>query len=420
MRQNRLPRRTSAMLFGAVQVTRGVRGHYALVALLTLILPLSRPAEANVLTDIGSGMCSLVNGGSSCTSTSVSELSCDIKLGAATGVPNSSKRTYAFTGTCTSRTSGTVVALRAAGKWDDDQYMADEAINIDPLGAGSLGGGVVSRFRCEADPWLNPGTHCSVIDRKVSTMTQVFSFQNPATASYVSPEQAARLSKQSAAGAPPPPPPPAPKQEASKSASTASREARMRLGGGPVPLGGTRPQVAGVAPAGPSDQAKLEPAKPRLRVAAQRTQVDNSCGDLHRLLTVSVTLYNDGGPLMANRGEVYVKEAGGALLSSAGIRIPDLGHARQVELNIPVGTMESYRTKLPGTHRLEVHVVSGEHAFAALTHAGQVTLPAGFCAGMAGVKSPSKALLPPLQQRASPALNPQPEPPAPRLALPAH
>jgi len=136
--------------------TRPIAAVLSAAALLFLcaLLP-SRPAQANILKDIGGAMCAVViNGGHKCESKTVVnwDLRCDVKLGGASGVPNGKEHTYAFTGTCVSNSSATVIRVAAKGTWDSSKFIADEAINIDKEGAGDLGGGIVTKFRCTGDP----------------------------------------------------------------------------------------------------------------------------------------------------------------------------------------------------------------------------------------------------------------------------
>ncbi len=124
---------------------------------------------------------------------------------------------------------------------------------------------------------------------------------------------------------------------------------------------GTQPRIRGLpghrGMVSTGRRARLQLPPPRLRVIRESSKTDYKCANLKKLLTVSETIYNDGGPLAAHRATAYVKEFGGAELFSAGIPIPPMAHGQQVAVKIPVSVMKSRVGKLPGTHMLSVYLM---------------------------------------------------------------
>jgi len=369
-----------------VRIHRAATRGLALLAALGLVVPCMlapRSAQANILSDIGGGLCAVfVNGGHKCESKTVvqMDLKCDIKLGGASGVPNGQQHTYAFVGTCVSTKSGTVIRVAAKGTWDRSKYIADEAINVDKEGAGDLGGGVVTRFRCTGDPWISErySVTCSVLERHATTLPNNFSYNLPATADYATLAEATELSRHHADVAPPPPPPPAAPPKTFRRPRVLTDNRR------PAPdaikgfAGGRGTVMQRKKNTGTSMQASHALAKfpPKVRVLQRSDKVDYRCSDLHKLITVRETLYNDGGPLAAHHATVYAKEDGGAHLGSRAIYVPPMAHGTRAQMTIPIGTSASYRDKLPGTHHVSVYLkVDNKPKAFFLT----LSLPKGYC-----------------------------------------
>jgi hypothetical protein len=149
---------------------------------------------------------------------------------------------------------------------------------------------------------------------------------------------------------------------------------------------------------------------PHLRVVSHTETVDRSCANLARFITIRETVMNDGGPLAAGRARLYVKETGGAHLSSRAVPVPALAHGAMRTLTVKAGTGEAYRAKVPGPHTLPVVLVVNGKATATNVVEG---LRPNLC-------QVHRRTVHPLRRMPSVKLNPQPEPPsAPRtLAIP--
>jgi len=115
---------------------------------------------------------------------------------------------------------------------------------------------------------------------------------------------------------------------------------------------------------------------PKVRVIQRNDKVDYKCANLHKLITIRETLYNDGGPLAAHHATVYAKEDGGAHLGSRSIYVPPMAHGARAQLTVPIGTSAPYRAQLPGTHHVSVYLkVGGKPKAFFLT----LSLPKGYC-----------------------------------------
>jgi hypothetical protein len=103
-----------------------------------------------------------------------------------------------------------------------------------------------------------------------------------------------------------------------------------------------------------SKHARSTIGRPLVAVAVAQATLEANCAAPQPALIASVTLRNSGGPLGTNQGEIYVKEFGGANLSSAGVPLPAIGAGRStMPLKIPLITLQPY-SSLPGQHRLAV------------------------------------------------------------------
>lgn len=149
---------------------------------------------------------------------------------------------------------------------------------------------------------------------------------------------------------------------------------------------------------------------PQLRVLSHSGTVDSSCADLARFITIRETVRNDGGPLAAGRARLYVRETGGAHISSRAVPVPALAHGAMTTLAIRAGTREAYRGKVPGRHTLPVFLVVNGKTVRTNVVEG---LRPGTCQLRRRAAHPSHVA-------PSVKLNPQPEPPsAPRrLTIP--
>ena len=149
--------------------------------------------------------------------------------------------------------------------------------------------------------------------------------------------------------------------------------------GAPLRLGTLRPT---------RKVAKSVIGAPRLEVAGAQATLEANCKAPQPALTASVTLRNSGGPLGTNKGEIYVKEIGGANLSSAGVALPAIGAGQlTLPLKISVITLQPY-SSLAGRHRLTVilqpSTLDGKPGFdqpPGAPYTLEVEIPLGHCAG---------------------------------------
>jgi hypothetical protein len=128
------------------------------------------------------------------------------------------------------------------------------------------------------------------------------------------------------------------------------------------------------------------PARPSVTVSRANATVEGNCRAPAPAVVVSVTLRNSGGPLAASQGTVYVKELGGAGLTSGGVHLPAIGASRTTPaLRIPLITTRPY-SSLAGRHELEVMLepstTNGKASFDKPLGRGYtlyVDVPAGHC-----------------------------------------
>jgi hypothetical protein len=128
-------------------------------------------------------------------------------------------------------------------------------------------------------------------------------------------------------------------------------------------------------------------------------------------------LYNDGGPLAAGHAKLFVKETGGAHISSSTVSVPAMAHGASKVLTLKAGTAPAYRGKVPGQHRLTVSLSLGGKTTTSMLMA---RLPSGLCQPQHRRMQASPGIHLRTKTDDIRKLNPQPEPPsAPsRLSLP--
>jgi hypothetical protein len=373
-------------------------------------------------------------------------ISCSgLHLTAATGAPNGKLRSYKFSGTCelyhTADGSGglQVTHVLANGKWDALAQQAEEGVTVltNPIEGG---GGWSTKYTCTDDPWLNPGAKCSKTFQLgnpppvYDPITDVLA-RHPITMGRVNAKLAAQLSEQSS------------HQKSSAHAGKQQGPSVIHRG---IALGGARgnpknlhlssayppspasrvasnrfsPQASRSTPPGSMQaRASMHVPPPNVRLLSETYQVDQSCSDMHRLIVVTATVRNDGGPLPMHRWRVFVMEGGGADLDSGSVWVPPLGLQGQTDVEIPVNVLKGFVPKLPGTHSLSLIAVDDQTGHNTKTAMQPITLPAGICQPKLQVSSPAGLRMQPRQHFNPPPgtkLNPQPEPPAPvhHMSLP--
>ncbi len=111
-------------------------------------------------------------------------------------------------------------------------------------------------------------------------------------------------------------------------------------------------------------------------------RVDRDCKDDKRLVTLDVTVRNDGGPLGGRKWSVYAGESSGIGLSSLGgwvPWIPPLAPGAQASMTIQLGVQQGSRIgQLPGSHSLKIvslNTLTGKKNITPIT----ITLPKGIC-----------------------------------------
>jgi hypothetical protein len=160
--------------------------------------------------------------------------------------------------------------------------------------------------------------------------------------------------------------------------------------------------------------------EPSLAVTSVVPQVQTqNCQSPQPALIAVVTIKNSGAPLATDQGSVYVKEFGGGNLGSGGIQLPAIGSGQTKMVNIPAITMRPYAS-LAGSHQLQVIfspvLAGGKYSFKKPNpYSFSATFPPGYCSS-GGTRRP---MGPSGLQPVNPKLNPQPEPPAPRMSLPS-
>ncbi len=93
--------------------------------------------------------------------------------------------------------------------------------------------------------------------------------------------------------------------------------------------------------------------KPNLSVASAMVKIEPNCQAPLPAMTVAVTIKNNGGALTTGKGHVFVKEIGGANLSSGGIPLPAIGAGQTQSVDIPAITLQPY-SSLVGAHQVHV------------------------------------------------------------------
>ncbi len=378
-----------------------------------------------------------------------------LHLTAATGVPGGNIRTYKFSGTCelyhTQDGSGglQVTHVLANGSWDAQAQQAEEGVTV-LTKPNEGGGGWSTKYTCTDDPWLHPHAKCSKTFQLGKTptvydpITDILD-QHPITMGRVNAKQAAQLSEKSShhqkssahAG----------KKHGPSLANRKMTAGNARSNAGNLHIGSSYPpSPAGrIAPNGMRAPATSSPGHPgtmqarttlklpppNVRVLGERTIVDQSCHDTHKLIVIDATVRNDGGPLKMHQWELYVMEGGGAGLSSGGVWVPPMGPRAEAHVSVPVLVLKSRIAQLPGTHWLKL--ISQGQGHKATTLLSPITFSAGICQPHLQMGSPA-AMHPKMSgsyppspcvgvkcQQANPKLNPQSEPPAPRhqMSLPA-
>jgi hypothetical protein len=269
-----------------------------------------------------------------------------LKLVDASGVPDGAIHSYMFQGSIVfypTAKSGEFVSPYenfwgdGKGSWNQGSKEAEERFKF----SGSLAGKLLVLFKCQKDPWLTTNAGCVFISTQYSgTSGKVYDWNlilktrgRPLSTGAVTLAAATELSKKHvASGAPPPPPPnPQPKRDP------------LKIGDALVAPGGLK--------AAPGVAAAL--AKPNLGVVASRANIEPNCQPLKPAMTVKVTIRNSGGPLTENKGTVFLKEIGGANLSSGGVALPKLNSGQELVVSIPAISPQPY-SSLAGQHKLQV------------------------------------------------------------------
>jgi len=188
-------------------------------------------------------------------------------------------------------------------------------------------------------------------------------------------------------------------------------------------------------------QATAQIAPPKLRLIRETHSVDTSCSNMNRLVTFKVQLRNDGGPLAAHKLEVWVEDDK-LVLPYDGVNqekwIPPLMPGGTATVTLPIAVLQRNIGQLPGAHSVALRfytstaLQNGMRPIA--TKHITIILPQGICQPKLRMGSPAgmhpkanRAAYPPSPcvgakcRKASPKLNPQPEPPSAvhRLSLPA-
>ena len=367
-----------------------------------------------------------------------------LHLTAATGAPNGKVRTYKFNGTCelyhTLDGSGglQVTHVLANGKWDAVSQQAEEGVTVltAPIEGG---GGWSTKYTCTDNPWLNRHAKCSKTfqlghpPRVYDPITDILD-RHPITMGMVNAEQATQLSEKSS--------------HHQSSAHAGKQQVRFRVHRG-IALGGARsnpknlhlsasfppspasrvasnrfapPAPGPMRPRGVQQTGRPKLAAPKVIVVHDSYHVDLGCHDKMRLIVVTATVRNDGGPLPMHQWVMSAMEADG-VLGSGGYYVPPLAPHAQTQVKIPVWVQNGLVAKLPGKHYVMVFGQGyGQKTTTKLWP--PITLPAGICQPTMRVSSPAGAVRiqrgSHIKKPPSPKLNPQPEPPSAthRLSLP--
>jgi len=312
-----------------------------------------------------------------------------------------SKESYSLSGfSSTSTNYGIDMDIVGKGTWDRKSGEAKESVSVKGHGAvkgpsGSFTGKRVATGVCNQDPFLKDPPGGAAVCKNMNV--QYKGTSGPIFEVLVSPKQfllekkislveAQALSgkKSSAATPPPPPPKPQPKKEPLKADDSLGAPGGVKASPGPV---------AAVA-------------RPNIIVEGYQANVEPNCLSPKPAATVKLTIRNSGGPLPANKGTVYVKEFGGASLSSGGVSLPAMNPGQQHTVDLPVISLQPY-SSLAGRHSLQVvftpQVEGGKPAFSHPSPPFVVTasFPADHCksvsrppSGAAGSSAPVRDGLP--------------------------
>ncbi len=397
----------------------------------------------------------------------------DLHLVSAKGVPNGKKHSYRFHGTCslyhTLDGSGGLRVTRViiGGTWDAESQQADESVLV--LGNTKDGAGSwPTKYTCTDDPWLNGHAKCSEVSQlgsppPVYDPITDLAKQHPIAQGRANKKLAAELSgpkrgpslvnRKVTAGSAHSnvknlhlPQGPLTVNHSGAKANAHAGNLHIGASSAPKPASHIAPHgmhLSTSSPARPGAMqrgARTKMAAPNVRVLGERTRVDRSCRDTHKLIVVDATVRNDGGPLGVHQWELFVMEGGGAGLSSGGVWVPPLAPHARTHVSIPVLVLKSHIAQLPGTHWLKLISQGGGHK--TTTTLSPITLARGICQPRMRMSSPaglhpqmSRPGYPPspcvgakCQQAGHPQpgtrmstpntkLNPQPEPPSAKQRL---
>jgi hypothetical protein len=312
-----------------------------------------------------------------------------------------SKKSFSLSGfSSTSTNYGIEMDVVGKGKWDRKSGEAKESVSVKGYGAvkgpsGNFTGERVATGVCNQDPFLKDPPGGAAVCKNMNV--QYKGASGPIFDVLVSPKrfllekrislvEAQALSGKKSPGATPPPPPPKqqPKTEPMKAGDSLGAPGGMKASPGPV---------AAVA-------------KPNLVVEGYRANVEPNCQSPKPAVTVNLRIRNSGGPLPANKGTVYLKEFGGASLSSGGVSLPAMSPGQQHTVDLPAISLQPY-SSLSGKHSLQVvftpQVEEGKPVFSHPSPPYVVTasFPADHCKsisrpppGAAGSSAPARGGVP--------------------------
>lgn len=353
-----------------------------------------------------------------------------LHLTAATGVPKGKKRTYRLIGTCnlyhTPDGSGGLQVTHAVvhGIWDAMAQQAQEYGHVF-ANTNEGGGGWNIKYTCTDDPWLNGHAKCSRTSPAghplpvYDPITDIAD-RHPVTMGMVNAKQAAQLSE---------------KSQHQKSSAQAGKQQGHSVVKRGAAMGVTRGSAHNLhlfsanlpSPAKPGKASGVTHKMPAPKVVVVRDSyhVDLSCRDKMRLIVVTATVRNDGGPLPIHQWLMSVREDGGAYLGSGGYFVPPLAPHAQATVKIPVWVPNDMVAKLPGTHQVKL-IGQGYGQKTTTKVWPPITLPAGICQPKLRMGSPAGMHVQPNaasrpQARSSAGMRMQPKPAAPmrRMSLPA-
>lgn len=380
-------------------------------------------------------------------------------------------RYYRFDGTCelyhTPDGSGgrRLTHMLVNASWNAAGQGAQESFNV--LAPQNEGGGLylAANYNCAADPFIHGNVQCS-LEKPLNKVAPVYDpitdlrARHPIAAGKTNPAQVAKLigpkrgpsrvnrggAMANAHGKLHLPHGPA---RVNRGAATANgHAANLHIGSSHAPtpsrVASNRFAPRTLTPMHPGVMqrgARAKLADPMMRIMNDNESYDRSCRDTRKLILVTATVRNVGGPLPLHRWEVFVMEGGGAGLGSGGVWVPPLAPGAEATVHIPVLVLRSHVGQLPGTHWLKL--ISEGYGHKMTTALPPITLPAGICqpqmhmrspAGMqrkanrgyppspcVGAKCQQARHLQTGSRMSSPntKLNPQPEPPSSMHRLPA-